>query len=540
MAEATLTWQTAQPLGFGGVIVGQTKDLVAVLSADAGNSRNVAGTVTAPGAPWTVQAGASYDIAPGGTHNVTLRYSPTTYQYQPATFVAIGDQTNNDQDFDVDGWGGSETYAIVIADKRTKGGDIVKVTLTFTRTDPPGLFSINTNTGDEIGVKLLDAGEIDWSLDLEELWIMAGIWTLRLGDYHANEYLADLFFDDGNTALAAEGVDRRPTVKLEVKHGGSGSYVTEFIGSVLDEGGAKRENGAAGKVVTLAVSPKLDALNRTMLYKDGAALNPLSYTQNTYHLLTDMISDIFAQVDPSVSVSITHAWEYKAQYGVNPWHYDVTFAELYQYVNELFLDTSYGLETLGDVLRKLAVDWGAIAGMVHSEKAFFRSIFRTQPSNYFTPTHVYGDNWLYNLPVFKYVKIDGANGNYGEEGSFTDLQGEFLNRKALPNFYGDGSSGYSHVLALHTGGEGPSGRVDIYGVRDTGIDTTYRDSHDHQALFWYNYRGDKDKTRAREVRYHGLDTSIDKMMTYDGGDYLILRMKKQIESSITTVEGLKL
>ncbi|RJP64403.1 MAG: hypothetical protein C4539_14585 [Ignavibacteriales bacterium] len=291
---------------------------------------------------------------------------------------------------------------------------------------------------DDIALKILEWGDKTIEYDLENAIALPGEMSLKISDPQG--FLDNLLFESENIDI--QGL---VTIKLNGDE--------EFSGHIIEDG---IDSDEGQFTITFDAAPKTDVINKRMVYNDeSTALNPFSYTSSSYYSIVTILEDIFSLVNSSISYSggsleIIHDWEfYGLKESINVPLMDIVLEELYQLIDPLYFDSSFGLSTVGDVLKKLALDWCSFAGMVSYNKAFFKKLFYYNPDNIQT-VNVKKHRKGYRYGLIDYVKVTTNISDPSEpyeQGTFTELEERYLLRKALPGFF-DGASSGSNIKAV--------------------------------------------------------------------------------------------
>lgn len=177
-----------------------------------------------------------------------------------------------------------------------------------------------------------------------------------------------------------------------------------------------------------------------------------------YLSLTSILEHIFGVVNPAIeypsTLKITHGWQFQGKRDSDACYLNVIeLSEIYQSVNEIFYNTASGLNNLGDVLKKLAIDWCSFTGMISYSKAFFKQLFYYDSNNLQTVSvlkRIKG----YRYGLIDYVKVTtlmaaASDKEPYQEGIFTQLEGRTIERSSLPGFFinGVGTSSGSNIKA---------------------------------------------------------------------------------------------
>lgn len=304
------------------------------------------------------------------------------------------------------------------------------------------------------GIKVLDYGSAKIQYEVEDAFLVPSEYQFALID--TNSILEQFFFGNDSVGAATEK-------KAKVILYRNGSIL--FVGSLIEE---KISYSMSTRIASLKAMSKIDELNKYMIYDtDNNPINPFGYSTNSYVRVTALLEDIFRVVNPSIvfpaSLSILHDWDFQGVRNTEACYLnDIKFEELLERVDPLYFDPSTGIRTLGDVLRKLAIDWCSFTGFVNEEKAFFKRLFYWSATN-LQSVKVYDHIKNYKLSLLDYVEYTTGIGDPNEpykEGVFTGVEGRYLKRSSLPGFYWNAGTGGTNILAFIN-------RTDYY-VFDTG------------------------------------------------------------------------
>ena len=309
--------------------------------------------------------------------------------------------------------------------------DSIKFNLVFTHDDVGIDQSWEAN---DYSIKMNTWGDMEWSFDIEELLITPGSINCKLDD--GQSVLHDYFFGTTASSIATE---KRPNLEVDVNNN------IKFSGDAVED---QIEYDMGLKQLTLNAQSDLDILNKTMVYDGNTILNPLALTDNNYYMLSDIILKIYQKVNASITLELRQNWEF---FGLSESTspsglplYDIRIDELMIDIHDLFFDTSKGISNLGDVLKKLATDWGCYTGLLNKDQAFFKQLFDYDSTNLQTLGKVrsFRKAYRYNLIEFVRITINGIATPFtqGVNGGISD---KILERDTLPFFYSDGMSSSS-------------------------------------------------------------------------------------------------
>lgn len=425
-------------------------------------------------------------------------------------------------------------------------------------------FRINTSGDDsEVVAATEDCyvnnyGSLEWNYDFENFLLVPGFLDLKLAIPKDSIFEKWFFGISHSISFHWLFAEKDAEVLLEIKYQGDDDYTVEFKGYVVDN---SIDYDPDKGILTFTAAPRTDILNRQMLYDlDDDPINPFTYSvphsEGTFlYNIQRIIEDCYKLINPSVEVVFDHGWlflGYITELTVDEngrialpasftgsWGSflnDFNFSELWEDIRPLFFDQSKGLVTIGDVLRKLAMDWFAITGMLHQDKAFFKKLFSPSNSYALSDETYYVYNKAYKLPLIKYVHYKIPNGIVYEQGVFTELQGQYIQRDSLVGWFDTGSSRFTNVLAVRE-----SGAYDVYEIvkgRDPDLSIGNSDYGNLIAPLWFNYRGDHTKCRIDPIVTPGINHSILNTPIFQGRTYQPIRLKKLFMEGKTEIDGL--
>ncbi len=229
--------------------------------------------------------------------------------------------------------------------------------------------------------------------------------------------------------------------------------------------------GSTGRFVTNRISGTNEPLSADYLTKVsgngdssypynrwwyGNGFNQFDLESTSKYAITEILELVFQVLNSSISYSggdiqIIHDWEMKASRDSDECYLNnIIFEEIYQSANELFFDDTFGVKNLGDVLRKLAIDWGSFTGLISYNKAFFKKLFHYNSSNL---QDVIVDNRQkgYKYELIRYIKIDTGISSPNEPyqfGDYTDSQNQTIERKTIPGFFVVSGSSGTNIQAV--------------------------------------------------------------------------------------------
>jgi len=244
-----------------------------------------------------------------------------------------------------------------------------------------------------------------------------------------------------------------------------------------------------------------------------------------------IIEDIAQEVNSNISyddgdIEIRHNWEF----GISS---PASFTEIVQVLNPLFTEGKPGINSLADVLRRLAQDWFCMAGFLNESKAFFIKLRHADTANAQTLGIVLQDNPAFLFPVIRYVKIVtqfAADRTY-DAGEFTIQDEQRFDRDdILMGFYNDGNSGESGTNITKSDGTA------IFQARDIEVDNVFKDAGDLLAQLYFQLRGTAKNLLVRQIVAEGLGYEFTKTVNYKGQYWQPIRLKKMWAEGITEID----
>lgn len=382
-------------------------------------------------------------------------------------------------------------------------------------------------TGDAYNVFLKEIGNYEIEYDFEELFCAPYPLSVTLIDINKN-FINDLF---GYFSLQNFN---RGVCNFYLKY--EDEWELEYSGKILEE---TIKYNYKDKILEFEIVGFDETLKNIALYdSDNNPINPLNYQPNNYYNIVRIINDIYKTINSSIEVSINHDWIFYGENPPNPPRSDITFEQLYQYVNPLFFNNAYGVSNLQALIQKLAIDWGCVTGLLHYKKAFFRKIFRY--SSYFNCDLRLIDYEIEYLPSVLYTEFRTLIGSIRKysAGVFTQVPGRYIVRNpVLPGFY-SGTNRGTNVLAVVN-----NTTYYVYGVKDPWVSQEFLDNGELLAQFWFKARNLQSSYNKKiKLKLSGLKFYFD-TFSYWLPDYLNLsilqpfRLFKNYNDCTTEVEA---
>lgn len=425
-------------------------------------------------------------------------------------------------------------------------GDQLRLTLTFYNQglqNPPVII----RDAQSLGIIINNIGFLEHDYDFEKFFAVPGEYNFKLIVPETSEIYKMMFtYDDPEFGQ----FEKTPAVRLEIKYNQTNDWEDEFLGNVLLE---DVSYNARTQILDLVASPETDKINKQMIYNiNNEPLNPFNYevpdsNRTFFYRIEKIILDIFKKMNPDITLDIKHNWNFKAEWNQNydhnndylifpnslgtppsePLTYsDFIFTELFQDIRPLFFDTSYGLNSLGDILRKLAIDWGCFTGLITRDKAFFKNIFTHNEVYNLTSEAYYENNLTYKMPIYDYILYHTPGGDY-DAGTFTTIEGKYLERKSLVSYI---KSVHTNIVAI---------RDHTYDVIQSSTPTDGWKAYGRAIVdYWFNIRSVPSGGRVDTIITPDINHSIIKNPIFNNTVYQPIYIKKMYKDCKTQIDGI--
>lgn len=451
-------------------------------------------------------------------------------------------------------------------------------------------------TAEDEEIYLSDPGYKEEEFDLENLMLAVTFYSPVLSVPENSEFEKYLFNDDDEPYRSAE---KNFQLILDIKYEGAGDFENEISANVIED---SIDYNPETTELRFEAAPDTDILNRTMLFGlndiagrpgEKVRLNPLGYTDpinystdpisypaEYYVNLKKIITDIYKKVNDSITENdliFYHNWLMAGYYvddeGDKQFDFEIALEEARLSTTQLFFKPDYGLINLGDVLRKLAIDFGCFTGMLGNKKPFFKKLFSKNTLDVYELDE---DSYIdrrksYRLPLIKYVRIlsrwVSTTLGYSYEWAFhapnedayTGLENTYIDRDSLvashtmpngftgPPLWG-GLIRATNVLVLRAN---PTRIYYIFAFKDGAIeytqsspdwynfdDLSYVPAGKVLADFWYKNRARITNSRIDPIIAVGLNHSIIRNPKFKGKIYQPVRTRKMYKQGITEIDGM--
>jgi hypothetical protein len=395
------------------------------------------------------------------------------------------------------------------------------------------------------GISVKSWGKLKWEYNLEDMLLVPGEISMVLND--AFGLLDELFF---GPSIHIDDLTLpnyfNPKAKIEIRLNG----ITEYIGYVQEDG-IDCDTGAL--TCAIKADPNTQILNIKKLYVDDPKpgedqnINPFGYADSNYPV-SRILEDIFKLVNPSISypenIEIYQDWLFYGKTWNNIISQDITFQQLLVPAYPLFFDPGKGMSTVGDVLRKLAIDWCCFTGMVHSNRAFFKKLYSYGVSGTQTLGRVSNrrHRFMFNLVDYVEITTDASATFKYWLGTDTKLEGRSIRRNAFSGFYNAGESGNESIgPASNVNAQIGSEIFTVYQAKETALFSgAFKSNGALICEFWYNNRSDVKKNRIDVLDVEGVGYDFLKDFEDDGYKHQPIGLEKNLDTGISVFQALNM
>ena len=412
-----------------------------------------------------------------------------------------------------------------------------------------------THNSSDLNIIFQKVGTIKWQYDNTAFLLVPGEWTFELFD--GNNFISNLLFFDN-------AVDKNPMIIMLVNRGSG--FVSEFKGNI--EPLYTSFSGSIFKISARALS-RTDILNNVMLFDPaGVPTNPLSLPNNAYITIPQLLTAIYKYVDPNVTLDISNDWTFigTAQlqavdsFGTPTGalfvdYQNNNFQNLYINVQALF-HTNLGLSSLGDVLRMLAFEFGAITGMIDNSRAFFKSIYSSSLSSKIIDNSNLLDvnkRFIDTSKTYIYLTLRPPDSGYtasaqaAAAGRPTVMQNQFITQQLYYLYERNAASGVFNGTYFFVSNSQPVNTIpsnaQYYLESLTGQYLTslvYNDFPNFLAQYWLKYKASQQNCETHHFKFTGTDLDYLNNISYAGGIYQPIGMIKDFDLNITEIDSILL
>jgi hypothetical protein len=242
------------------------------------------------------------------------------------------------------------------------------------------------------------------------------------------------------------------------------------------------------KETTIVATDQSNILKTIALKDQGNnGLNPLGYSDAQYYNVQQMLFDIFAKVNAGANVNVSQDWIFKRwpSAGGNT-H---AFSEIYVPTNTFFFG-SMPYTLLSDLLKGFALNFGCIVGMLDYQNAYFVKRWKSSASSISLLgkiKEVNGSDLLNKLDGIRVVQHAPtvSPAQYDQGTVLTQTSGEFTypDKVLAVDLWAGCSDAATNINIWDGAALQPIGTV-----KDTAIDTTFREVRQTIAKYHYGYR----------------------------------------------------
>lgn len=441
--------------------------------------------------------------------------------------------------------------------------DELKLTIII-RVDAEG--ENQTYQAEDLGIYWADLGEKEDEYNLEDFLLSNAFYKTRLVVPEDSDFAKYFYATDGSIY---ESADKRADVLLEIKLYPNSTFEEEFRGKKIED---TIDFDADFQDFAFEASPETDILNKTMLYSlddTPVPLNPLGLVEGNKYKLKELLLKCWQLVNPALTINdiiLESDWRFAAQkYIITPYELNLTTGytidDIYLHVNRLFFDPAYGMTNVGDVLRKLAMDFGCFTGMITRSKPVFKKLFSYEAGDVVNLSNedYYTNKYRYQLNIITYVRVTTRNPDTEEasvyhapnEAAFTRLENSYIEREsslfAFMPYSGDPLFGWGNMFIYNETDEEFN---TVVAVKDPSLvygattdwyqfeDTSYVPYGRLLADFWYAKRGHMRNCRIDNFKPGGLKYDMSKVFNFKGNTYQPLRIKKLYKQYKTEIDGI--
>ena len=416
------------------------------------------------------------------------------------------------------------TNTFFFPEKALGTGDNLQTQITFITTDQARTF-----VAVDEGVRILKYGKLSWKYRIDEPLMVPGRVKMELVDQ--NGVFAGFLFP----AVGTEVINPLAEVKISI------NGTVEFSGKIAEDS-ARYDLGT--KVISFEVESSLQAINDQMVFDlDDNAVNPFGYSSSAILSLAVILEDIFGLANSNITypddIEIIHGWIFTGDTFPLTGPLEFGMSELFFIIFDFYFQTANGIKTVGDVLRRLALDFGAFTGLISNDRAFFKQLFTYNSGNTQEIGTVLKHIRRYEYGLVDWVRVESIplSESY-TAGNETQIEDRYIIQESLSYFRKNATLSSSGLYAYTL--PGPV-EYRIYNSKYQSPDGTWNDEDTHGqtlANFLHEMRGKITSCILDEFTLYGLTYDYLKDFEYDGKQYQPVEMEKDLETGITTIAAL--
>ena len=322
----------------------------------------------------------------------------------------------------------ADTYTItyVFGETQSVGtllgnGDRILITCVFTVEDTGNNI---TYLASAHGLQIKKYGTISMEYDFDEFFMVPAEYEFEVADF--NGEFNSLLYD----GILAEKVTKEFYVKVEIKYSSNAIYEEEFSGyNEVDV----IEYAPLTKIHSFTILPNTKALNESFIFPvtydpaqwrtdklETAPNNPLNIGINRigdaykwdWVPIYELIERIFQVINPDISIQFIQNWLFFGKLPVPPnsEKNDISFMDLKldgNWIGTIFAEPKFnGIDTIGDILKVLAFEFGSMAIVKNQNEAYFKQMFYFDENNLQELGTILDDGYQ---KKYKYSKINYAS-----------------------------------------------------------------------------------------------------------------------------------
>lgn len=201
----------------------------------------------------------------------------------------------------------------------------------------------------------------------------------------------------------------------------------------------------------------------------------------------------------------------------------------------LFNSPTFGITTIGDLLRKLSRDWFCYAGMVHQQKAFFKRMYEYNSGTAQTLGVVKRKQTRYRFNIIDYVKvtpIESSTVKFFDAGIFSSLVHRSLKFTDVLPFFWRNIGGSSGTNVKHGAGADP-----IYEAKDPALNDLQWYPHGQLLANLYdNYRGNMANNREVTFMAEGVGYNPLLSVNHESEGFWVVGLKKDFAKDMSILK----
>ena len=413
----------------------------------------------------------------------------------------------------------------------------------------------------DYGLTVLSWGSVNIKREVGDSILAVGQYDFSVHD--AEDYLYNLLYDANSST-----VEKKALVTLEIMHSGDAAYSNEYVGNLV----TPIEYDPDTKVFNFSAMPRTDKLKALKLHnRDSQSIgfNPLGYTTQVINgkknkfidiytdqkLLKDVLHDCFKKVNPNCTLQIKHDWIFESTQNAAQYKFENLYVGYVNNTDNNWLSqlfgtgcTFYNVDSLDDLVKKIAFAFHAVVGMLDNETVIFKELLNYDANNTQTLGKVKSFKKSYKADPIEAVRItsrryaknpDNAYG-YDEKEARQEVYPSSSDLRLSENvideeiiFWQDNQIYWSDVFIKSSGTPYAVKRVYKTDRQDTANLALPR------FLMWtlYLFRMQTGETKVDTFTVQGIDYDFMKDFSYSGRGYQILSLTKYYDKNESEIEA---